>query len=157
MTTPRRATVDDAPAIAAFQKAQGYDYPIWQQANVAANIEAGDHVHIMLAEDDHELVGFIHWVEAQTADGPTAAYVGIIVDRSLPATAKLACRAALSLSFGESMHFQGKWYHWASHDDTSGVAYARLMSAATEVDTGPRLYLQGDIAKSYADYKARTP
>jgi hypothetical protein len=157
MTTLRRATVDDAPAITAFQKAQGYDYPIWQEANLKANIAAGDHVHIMLAEDDHQLVGFIHWVEAQTDDGPAAAYVGVIVDRSLSAAAKLACRTALSLSFGDSMHFRGKWFHWASKDNTSGIAYARLMSATTELDTGPALYFEGDIATSYADYKARTP
>ena len=154
MTTLRRATVDDAPAIAAFQKAEGYNWNIWQQANVKANIAAGDHVHIMLAEDDHQLVGFIHWVETQRADGPAAWFVGAIVTKTLPPTARLAQTHTLALLMGPALGMKGRWLSEANKEDTEAVAYGQMVLPDVVLDLGNRIRYEGDIAATHAHITA---
>ena len=143
--TIRRATVKDAPAIAAFQKAQGYDYPIWQEANVKANITAGDHVHILIAQDDRKIVGLVHWVDAQTADGPLCQFVGVLAATTLPTTSQFATIRALSLAMCAAHGNKGRWAFTADKTQLTHVAYARWVQPDTEVDHGDRISFEGDL------------
>jgi hypothetical protein len=146
MTTLRRATPDDAPAIAAFQNAQGYDYPIWQEANVEANIEAGDHVHIVIAEDDRKIVGLVHWLDVDTDHGPLCQFVGVLADNALATTSQFATIRALSLAMCAAHGNKGRWCFTADKTAPTHVAYARWVQPDKEIDYGDRIYFEGDMA-----------
>jgi hypothetical protein len=142
----RRATVSDAKTIAAFQVAQGYDYPIWQEANVIANIKAGDHVHIMLAEDGGKIVGLVHWVDAETADGPLCRFVGVLADKAFTLPDQFATIRALSLAMCAAHGNKGRWAFTADKAEPTHIAYARWVQPDKEVDLGNRIYFEGDMA-----------
>lgn len=146
MPSIRRAKVTDAPAIAAFQKAQGYDYPLWRQANVAANIAAGNHVNIWLAFESKKIVGFVHWVDAQTDKGPMCVYVGTLADKAYTLPNQFATIRTLSLGMCAAHGNAGRWCFTADKTELTHIAYARWVQPDTEVDYGDKVYFEGDMA-----------
>jgi hypothetical protein len=146
MITIRRATVADAKAIAAFQTAQDYDYPIWREDRVRTCLAAGDHVRIHLALDAGKIVGLVHWVDAETADGPLCRFVGVLADKAFTLPNQFATIRALSLAMCAAHGNKGRWCYEAPKDETTGIAYARFVQPDKEVDLGPRIYFEGDMA-----------
>jgi len=148
--TTRRATVDDAPAIAAFQRAEGYDWPIWTLDSLKANLAAGDHVHIMLAFENKVLVGFIHWVDIQVEGGVDAGFVGAIVSKALSPSDRLAYTHTLALLMGPALGMKGRWRAQASKEDREAIAYAQLVLPDVILDCGDQFHYEGDVAATYA-------
>jgi len=146
MIAIRRATVKDAKAIAAFQVAQGYDYPIWREANAKANIAAGNHVNIWLAFDASKLVGLIHWLDVDTDHGPLCQFVGVLADKAYPTTGQFATIRSLSLAMCAAHGNTGRWCFTADKTEPTHVAYAQWVQPDKETDLGDRIYFEGDMA-----------
>jgi hypothetical protein len=138
--------VTDTKAIAAFQTAQGYDYPIWREDICAANIKAGDHVHIMLALEANKIVGLVHWVDAETDKGPMCHYIGSLVSSAFTQADRFATLRMLSLAVVTAHGGKGRWCYESPPDDTEGITFARRIQADKEIDLGTRIYFEGDLA-----------
>lgn len=156
--TFRRATVDDAPTLARFAVRQGYDldrWNTWSEEGLRENIAAGDHVHVHIAEWKGKLAGFIHWVEVRTDEGPAGWFVGAIVSKRLLAKRRRGILERLALRFGDHFGRRGRWFHEAGKEDAEGINYARMVLPDMEIDQGPILHFEGDIAVTYAAIEAR--
>jgi hypothetical protein len=154
MITYRPATAKDAPAIGAFQKANGYNWNIWREEVIARYLPL-KHVHVLLAYDGEKLVGFVHWVEGEDEKGPVGYYVGAIVDVTTASQARLDILDTLSLAFGDALGKHGRWVHEASPGDTEGITYARMVAPQSETVVAGRYLFEGDIAATYAHIQSR--